>query len=653
MGSSSKAENTISKTEAAAGSLRLADHVCLFLDCQTTGASVTSGGNLLEVAWCDGSSSSLPHSFSAIAAATSDTNASSSEILSRVQSYLVKQPEESSIPGRIKMLTGITDDDMVSAVDAREILNFLFEKSKEVSQPQLCVMHYARFETHFLTHLVAEHGQGQEWPYQNICTFEIARRLYPNLPSRGIRALGGFLGLDMEEVKRSNSHVEATRVIWKHLVEQLAEIGVETLDQLQELLATKAGARSGPLEYKLERLKRLELPSCPGVYRMLNQSGRVLYVGKATSLKSRVNSHFRGRKRKTSKSKELLTQVASIEVTECGSPLEAALLETDEIKRFDPPYNISLKKRNRNLLFASWDFLSFSHEQDEEHVIGPLPNYRALDALLRLSVTINSGVVDPHVLFVEIPVEDLAEGIEIFVGRHALSFEDGTTPRDLLALGLRLFRTTKRLLRQMALEQARAIELAKALQLEQLNGGAIGLNENSSAEAASLNFSLNESSVAYEVSSFSEATDTADDAAAAAADVSDDALDDDLDVDFDGDDLTPEEIATKFESLLIGVARTYLASKDLTDLLNSNISFTYKKNRREVFVRNGRLVSECDGKVNLARGNDLCDQADRAWAGMDVRDYDRMRVLLTEVTRMYTDGQDIEIQPPLRFLSRW
>lgn len=593
--------SVIKNTNLAASTRTLADHVCLFLDCQTTGASVASGGSLLEVAWCDGASK---------------------EILSKVQSYLVKQPEDGLIPPRIQMLTGITDDDMVNAVESQEILTWLLEKSQHVSQPQLCIMHYARFETHFLMHLVQKHGDGREWPFQNICTFEIARRLYPNLPSRGIRALGGFIGLDMEEVKRSNSHVEATRVIWGHLVEKLAENGIETLEHLQDFLATKAGARSGPLEYKLDRMIRLELPSCPGVYRMRNSSGRILYVGKATSLKSRVNSHFRGRKRKTSKSKELLTQVASIDVTECGSPLEAALLETDEIKLYDPPYNISLKQRNRKILFASWDFLSFSHEQDEDHVIGPLPNVRALDALLRLSVTINSGVVDPELLFVEIPVETLSEGVVIFMERHGITMEEGIAPRDLLALGMSLFRRTRWMLRHVAIEQAkRAAEAAAA-------EAAADVGEPASAEAAA-----------------AETNDDPDSACDADEDLEDE------DFDFDGEDLTPEEVAEKFESLLMGVARTYLASKELTALLNSNISFSYKRAKRDLFIRNGQVsrATTDDDK----RFIDLCDEAARPWSGLDVRDYDRMRVLLTELTIMHNAKKDLIVEPPLTFLSRW
>jgi hypothetical protein len=59
----------------------------------------------------------------------------------------------------------------------------------------------------------------------------------------------------------------------------------------------------------VDRIKRLEFPNRPGVYRMLSQSGQVLYVGKATSLKSRVNSYFRGQKGRDRKKLEMLAQV--------------------------------------------------------------------------------------------------------------------------------------------------------------------------------------------------------------------------------------------------------------------------------------------------------------------------------------------------------
>lgn len=595
----------------------LFEHVCLFADCQTTGASPASGGNLLEAAWCIGSASG--------------------SIDSEINSALVAQPDKQPIPFIIQSLTGITDDAMCDAISSGDLVERLLVNEQRLSSPQLCVIHYARFETPFLNLLVEEHGDGKKFPYQLICTFEIARRLYPNLPSRGIRALGGFLGIDLEEMKRSYSHVGATRVIWKHLVERLSQVGITRIDQLQEFLATKAERRTGKLEFKLEPLKRLELPNCPGVYRMLSQNGRVLYVGKATSLKSRVNSHFRGRKNKTSKSKELLTQVANIEVTECSSPLEAALLETDEIKKFDPPYNISLKQRSRSLLFASTDFLSFSEQQDENHSVGPLPNPRALDALLRLNATINSGIIDPLILFEEIPMEDLVEGLEIFFERHAICTEYGTTPRALLALGLSLFRSARRLLRKLAIEQALEKVIAsnnvEDCTLSKTDEGSQS-NTDSDIRLAEIGRSLIES-------------DDPDDA-----------------VFEESDELTPEEIAERLESLLIGIARTYLVSKEMTYLLNSTIRFDYKSASRDLVIRNGQLAigtpnaSREENAINVESTSDPSgdkpdsDKPKHLWSELNVCDYDRMRVLLTEITRMRTTTQ-VEVFPPLSILSRW
>lgn len=588
----------------------LLDHACLFIDCQTTGASPASGGNLLEVAWCTGSASG--------------------SIASEVSSHLIAQPDQESIPFRIQSLTGITDDAMCDAVSSGVLIQKLLNNKQSLSMPQLCVIHYARFETPFLNELMAEHGDGGEFPYQLICTFEIARRLYPNLPSRGIRALGGFLGIDLEEMKRAPSHVDATRVIWKHLVERLSQTGITTIEQLQEFLSTKAERRTGKLEYKLEPLKRLDLPNCPGVYRMLSQNGRVLYVGKATSLKSRVNSHFRGRKNKTSKSKELLTQVADIQVTECGSPLEAALLETDEIKKFDPPYNISLKQRSRSLLFASPDFLSFREEQDQVHSVGPLPNPRALDAMLRLNATINSGIVDPLVLFEEIPIEDFVEGLDIFLDRHSIESEEGMTPRTLLALGLSLFRTTRRLMRKLASELAQAkadgtVETSDEGELvanELADLPSIGSgNEDSENRLAEIGRSLIES-------------------------------DDDYDAEFEeSDDLTPEDIANRLESLLIGIARTYLISKEMTSLLNSTIRFEYKSLDRYITIVGGHLVvGSPSTQTESACASSVPEEP---WLNLNICDYDRMRVLLTEITRMSNADSKVEVVPRLAVLSRW
>jgi excinuclease ABC subunit C len=84
------------------------------------------------------------------------------------------------------------------------------------------------------------------------------------------------------------------------------------------------------------------LPTKPGIYRMLDVMGAILYVGKARHLKNRVTSYFRGRAH-SDKTLALLAQVASVEVTVTASETEALLLEYNLIKQHKPRYNILLK----------------------------------------------------------------------------------------------------------------------------------------------------------------------------------------------------------------------------------------------------------------------------------------------------------------------
>lgn len=95
---------------------------------------------------------------------------------------------------------------------------------------------------------------------------------------------------------------------------------------------------------KKQRLKALvqALPNLPGVYKMLNKSGEILYVGKAKSLKNRVNSYF-AKTIEHPKTQALVQRIDDIEIIITRSETEALLLEQNLIKNHRPPYNIILR----------------------------------------------------------------------------------------------------------------------------------------------------------------------------------------------------------------------------------------------------------------------------------------------------------------------
>ncbi|MEI7870223.1 MAG: excinuclease ABC subunit UvrC [Candidatus Methylumidiphilus sp.] len=80
----------------------------------------------------------------------------------------------------------------------------------------------------------------------------------------------------------------------------------------------------------------------PGIYKMMDEAGVVIYVGKAKNLKKRVSSYFLN-KDAPPKQQAMVARIASIEVTVTHTEGEALLLESQLVKRIQPRYNISLR----------------------------------------------------------------------------------------------------------------------------------------------------------------------------------------------------------------------------------------------------------------------------------------------------------------------
>jgi len=104
----------------------------------------------------------------------------------------------------------------------------------------------------------------------------------------------------------------------------------------------KEAMKSSDLGKEVIRKELSLIPKSPGIYRMLNHKGDILYVGKAKSLPNRLKSYV-SEKNHIIRTERMLSQTFKIEITTTANESEALLLEANLIKKFKPKFNILLK----------------------------------------------------------------------------------------------------------------------------------------------------------------------------------------------------------------------------------------------------------------------------------------------------------------------
>ena len=131
-----------------------------------------------------------------------------------------------------------------------------------------------------------------------------------------------------------------------------------------------------------------QLPLGPGVYIMKSKKGKILYVGKAISLRKRVSSYFFGSC--DSKTDSLLKNTENIDYIECENPQQALILEAALIKEKKPKYNISLRD-NKSYPYVEITkekfpriFISRPKSKTKNILFGPYPQVKTLKAALAL-----------------------------------------------------------------------------------------------------------------------------------------------------------------------------------------------------------------------------------------------------------------------------
>jgi DNA polymerase-3 subunit epsilon len=175
---------------------------------------------------------------------------------------------------------------------------------------------------------------------------------------------------------------------------------------------------------------------------MLRTNGDVLYVGKAASLRHRVNSYFRKQHGIHERTLEMLSQARGISFDVAPSALEAALVEPDEIKRLRPPYNVALTVEHRTLWFAPPNLTARSAHPSPHYPLGPFSSAGLLDEFGALAAaesrTLGSSRWRPD------PVTFEAGYARLCDAHPELSRQDLGAHDRLLRLGTRLWREGRR-----------------------------------------------------------------------------------------------------------------------------------------------------------------------------------------------------------------
>lgn len=258
---------------------------------------------------------------------------------------------EKRIPYRITQMTGISNkmvEDAPRFCDvARDIL--------ELTEGRILVGHHVAFDYSFLRQ---EYGSlGYDFRREKLCTVKMSRKLIPHRRSYGL----GNLCKDLDIVNPCRHRAAGDATATARLFEFL--ISIEPAITFISLRGLHSNLRKEIID---------QLPELPGVYYFYDENGHIIYVGKSINISERVRSHLSDNLSK--KEQELKYRIADIGYELTGNELVALLLESSEIKKYQPIYNTSQKRTLLNCgVYTFTDNAGYLHLKIERDANGSVP----------------------------------------------------------------------------------------------------------------------------------------------------------------------------------------------------------------------------------------------------------------------------------------
>ncbi len=228
---------------------------------------------------------------------------------------------EKPIQPFVVQLTGINNAMLERAPKFHEVA----KRIVEITDGCIIVAHNAQFDYRILC--IEFKRLGYHFVKNTLCTVELAKKLIPDLPSYSLGKLVRSLGIPIADRHRASGDALATVKLFQMILSK---------DTDKTIVKSLLKSASKPdIKEKLSDILE-SLPTTTGVYYMHKENGDLIYIGKSTNIRKRLNQHFTGSNKKALR---IQKEVFSVTFEETGSELIALLKESQEIKIHKPIHN--------------------------------------------------------------------------------------------------------------------------------------------------------------------------------------------------------------------------------------------------------------------------------------------------------------------------
>ncbi len=244
---------------------------------------------------------------------------------------------ERSIPDYITRITGIDNMMVQDAPKFYEIARDLVELTEDC----IFVAHNVRFDYGFIAEEFRQ--LGYTFSKKKLCTVQMSRRAFPELPSHSLGNLTRHFSIPLENHHRALADATATAHLFDLILKSDYYTRVNPINGRKSLKEQQL-----PASVSLDKLNNI--PSRPGVYYFKDKDDKIIYIGKSKQLNKRIYDHFADQSERAAR---LQSAVHDIDYIITGNELAALLIESYDIKKYQPTFNKAQKKKAFKYVIAA------------------------------------------------------------------------------------------------------------------------------------------------------------------------------------------------------------------------------------------------------------------------------------------------------------